>query len=122
MSQAEYSSEIYRRIDSLLARARELLVSARIARQKATAISEWATINPGGPPEEGRILYKEAESLRKMARNRLIEIEKLNGKLFVWGLPCCPLEDFLTGKSFRKWRQYQQLYSMNFMFKGVDPE
>jgi len=105
--------------------ARQALIKARIARQKATIAKDWLMYEHQGNAIEmhAQALLDEAKALRNEARDILLEIERGNGRRVVAGLGTFPLKDYLSGKFFRAWREFDVEYaSIGLPFRGVDPE
>lgn len=105
--------------------AKQILIQARIARQKATITKEFALINPYTVTLDAEIkaLEDEAADLRKTARALLRDVERLNGKRYLEGEETFPLKDYLKGKFFKAWQEFDVEYArIGAPFFFSDPE
>lgn len=104
-------------------KVRDLLIAARIERQKATVLRDFISF-----PRPTRFFFvvgkldKNAAMYRSLAKGKMVEFEKLNGRLLVQGMKTFPLSTWLDGKNFRHWAEYSLAYDECPVFDGVDPE
>lgn len=105
--------------------ARKALIQARIARQKATIEQECDMVfgdesDIAGSTEE---LFAEAKALRLKAQELLRKVEKLNGQRFSAGETTFPLKDYLVGRFFKCWKEFDYEYAkIGAPLFGIDPE
>lgn len=105
--------------------SRWLLIKARVARQQATIAKEFAMKeeNPEHLLEKAQALYDEAEDLRKSAKALLVSVEMSNGRRFTNGQPVFPLKEYLKGKFYKAWDEFDLEYAkIGSPFYGRDPE
>lgn len=105
--------------------AKRYLVHARIARQKATVAEEMA-MHEGHNDfllEQAKVNLKRAEEYRQEARALLREVERNNGARYMVGERTFPLKDYLVGKFFKTWDNFDAEYArVGAPFFGGDPE
>jgi len=105
--------------------ARRLLIKARIARQKATIAKEFDMYfgDKRTPEARAQELLDEAKDLRKGAQALLREVERLNGQRYLAGKPVFSLKDYLVGKLFKAWDEFDVEYArIGAPLFGSDPE
>jgi len=110
-------------INELLEIARDLLIRARIANQKAVIVMEtWDNNRTAAAIRREALLYRQdARFDRKEAREALRLVEKKTGQKYVRGWTYTALKDTLDGRNFREWVEYRTLYAADEMFQGIDP-
>lgn len=105
--------------------AKRALIKARIARQKATVERELDMYFGSGQDnaDNPQALLAKARALRKEAQELLVKVEKLNGERYLAGEKVFSLKDYLAGRFFKCWREFDAEYAkIGSPFFGSDPE
>lgn len=115
----------YYMMSNKIHKAKEALIGARIARQLATVEREFDMYfgDTSTPEEKAQVLLDEAKALRLEAQELLREVEKTNGERYLAGKVTFPLKNYLVGKFFKAWNEFDVQYAkLGAPFFGADIE